>query len=206
MRKMLISLAAMILLAAVGGVALATIPSANGVIHACYVKRTGALRVVSGKHRCPSGQAPLHWNVQGPRGPQGPGADLLRFTSDGTNGAFTVIRTVAGYAFEGFCSVDPNNGFVTTKLHYIVPSGVTTSESGTSISATSTDPFHVSGFSGDVNLEELTTGTSADNVLDYTIVGTNGKSVQLFVTVSADANATAPDFHCEVTGNVTPLS
>jgi hypothetical protein len=204
-RKIMIGLAAVMLVAAVGGVALATIPSANGVIHACYVKRTGALRVVSGKHRCPAGQAPLHWNVRGPRGPQGPGADLLRFMSDGTNGAFTVIRTVAGYAFEGFCNINPN-GSVTTKLHYIVPDGVTTSEAGTAISSTSTDPFHVSGFSGDVNLEELTTPTSADNVLDYTIVGSNGKSVQLFVTVSADSNPTPPDTHCEVTGNVTPLS
>jgi hypothetical protein len=169
------------------------------------VKRTGALRVVSGKHRCPTGQAPLHWNVRGPRGPQGPGADLLTFASDGTNGAFNLIRTVDGYAFEGFCGVN-SNGSVTTKLHYIVPDGVTTSEAGTGISATGTDPFHISGLSGDVNLAELTAPSSVADVLDYTIVGSNGKSVQLFVTVSTDANPTPPDSHCEVTGNVTLLA
>jgi hypothetical protein len=60
-------------LAAVVGVAYATIPDSNGVIHACYNKSTGTLRVIdSSVTNCPSNDTALNWNVQGPQGPQGP--------------------------------------------------------------------------------------------------------------------------------------
>ena len=59
MRKVLIGLVPVGLLAAVGGVALGTIPGANDVIHACYVKKTGALRVVSSNRHCPAVRAKL---------------------------------------------------------------------------------------------------------------------------------------------------
>jgi hypothetical protein len=93
------------------------------------------------------------------------------------------------------------------KLHYIVPSGVTTSEAGSTVGSTGSPySFHVSNFSGDVNLTELTTTTSLSETLDYTIVGSNNRSVQLIVTVSADKSAVAPDRHCYATGTVTPIS
>jgi hypothetical protein len=204
-RKVLIGLVPVVLLAAVSGVALGTIPAANGVIHACYVKKTGALRVVSSNRHCPAGQAPLNWNVHGPQGPQGPGEHVLNFASDGTNGNFVFVRKVEGYIFKAFCSVDSTSAAV--KLHYIIPTGITTSEAGSTVSSTnSADAFHVSGFSGDANLTELTTTTSLADTLDYTILGSNGRSVQLFVTVSADKNAVAPDNHCYATGTVTPIS
>lgn len=56
-----------------GGVAFATIPSSNGVIHACYMKSGGALSVVDASvTTCSKSQTELDWNVQGPAGPQGP--------------------------------------------------------------------------------------------------------------------------------------
>src|SRR5262245_62540376 len=55
------------------GIAYATIPS-GGVIHGCYTKSGGALRVVDGDVTgCKSGETSLDWNVQGPAGPAGPG-------------------------------------------------------------------------------------------------------------------------------------
>jgi len=204
-RKVLIGLVPVVVLVVLSGVALGTIPAPNGVIHGCYVKRTGELRVVSSNRHCPAGQAPLNWNKQGPPGPQGPGEHLLNFASDGTDGNFVFLRKVNGYVFKAFCN--PTSTNVTAKLHYIVPSGVTTSEAGSSIGSTGdTDAFHVSLFSGDVNLTELTTTTSVTDTLDYTIVGSNGRSVQLYVTVKADNNPTAPDKHCYATGTVTPIS
>jgi hypothetical protein len=56
-----------------GGVAFATIPSANGVINGCYEKRIGILRVIDAEagKRCTSLEAAISWNQQGPQGLQG---------------------------------------------------------------------------------------------------------------------------------------
>jgi hypothetical protein len=54
----------------------ASIPSANGVIHGCYMKSGGALNVIdTNVTACKSGQTSLDWNqrgVTGATGPQGP--------------------------------------------------------------------------------------------------------------------------------------
>jgi len=59
--------------AVAAGVAYATIPGSNGVIHGCYNK-AGALRVidVGDGAGCVAGETALEWNQQGPQGPQGP--------------------------------------------------------------------------------------------------------------------------------------
>jgi hypothetical protein len=61
----------------VGGIAAASIPDGNGVIHGCYSK-SGALKVIdSAVKSCPAGTTELDWNqtgVQGPAGPPGPTA------------------------------------------------------------------------------------------------------------------------------------
>lgn len=49
------------LLLAAGGLAVAAIPDSKGVIHACYAKDSGALRVVKGK-KCAGGEKSLSWN------------------------------------------------------------------------------------------------------------------------------------------------
>jgi Collagen triple helix repeat (20 copies) len=55
-----------------GGVAYATIPDSNGVIHGCYAKSGGALRVIDASvTNCKSTETSLDWNVQGQQGPQG---------------------------------------------------------------------------------------------------------------------------------------
>ena len=63
-------------LAAVGGVAYASIPDSSGVIHGCYVSGTGQLRVYDSQSpdikKCGANEKPIDWNQQGPAGPQGP--------------------------------------------------------------------------------------------------------------------------------------
>jgi Collagen triple helix repeat (20 copies) len=60
-------------IALLGGAAYATIPDGAGVIHGCYAKSGGALRVIDGTvTNCKSGETALQWGVQGPQGPQGP--------------------------------------------------------------------------------------------------------------------------------------
>jgi hypothetical protein len=57
-----------------GGIAYATIPDGSGVIHACYQKNQGALRVIDTDkaQTCASSESPLTWSQTGPQGQQGP--------------------------------------------------------------------------------------------------------------------------------------
>jgi hypothetical protein len=45
--------------------------ASSSLIHACYNKRTGALRVISGSRRCGSGGVAVSWTVEGIAGPRG---------------------------------------------------------------------------------------------------------------------------------------
>jgi hypothetical protein len=58
----------------VGGIAYATIPDGGGVIHACYPKNQGALRVIDTDkaQTCSSSESSLTWSQTGPPGQQGP--------------------------------------------------------------------------------------------------------------------------------------
>jgi hypothetical protein len=53
------------------GVAYATIPDSNGVIHGCYAKNSGALRVIDTGQACTTKETGLNWDQTGPAGPQG---------------------------------------------------------------------------------------------------------------------------------------
>jgi Collagen triple helix repeat (20 copies) len=56
---------------AVGGIAYASIPDANGVIHGCYRPTTGQLIVAISGKGCEEGWTPLNWNQTGQTGPTG---------------------------------------------------------------------------------------------------------------------------------------
>lgn len=54
------------------GMVFATIPGAAGVIHGCYHKSSGNIRVIDDAvASCKANETELVWNVTGPRGPQG---------------------------------------------------------------------------------------------------------------------------------------
>lgn len=55
-----------------GGVAFATIPSADGVINGCYQKNEGMLRVIDDAGACRTSEIAISWNHVGPQGEQGP--------------------------------------------------------------------------------------------------------------------------------------
>jgi hypothetical protein len=61
---------------AAGSAAFAAIPDGNGVIHGCYLKSGGTLRVVdSTTGSCSSKETSLNWNQQGLPGPKGDTGD-----------------------------------------------------------------------------------------------------------------------------------
>jgi hypothetical protein len=102
-RRTLVLLGALALAAAAGGVAWATVPGNEGVIHACYQKSSGILRVLdSPRDKCTRSERPIEWNVEGPQGPPGeqglpgePGASVgavyAEFTTgEGGSGAISI--------------------------------------------------------------------------------------------------------------------
>jgi hypothetical protein len=72
-------------------VAWATIPDGNGVIHGCYLRKGGALRVINtGKGQtCTGKEKSLTWNQTGPAGPAGP-PGVSGYVVSGTNFSPTV--------------------------------------------------------------------------------------------------------------------
>lgn len=62
-------LSTVLLLAALGGVAWAAIPGPGGVIHGCYNKHGGQLRVINASAKCRRKEAALNWSEIGPPGP-----------------------------------------------------------------------------------------------------------------------------------------
>jgi len=80
-RSVRLLLVTAVLLAVGGGIAYATIPDENGVIHGCRNKTTGQLRVIDTAANPPRNtcsslfEAPLDWNQTGPQGPKGDKGD-----------------------------------------------------------------------------------------------------------------------------------
>ena len=72
-KKSLVFVAALIgCVVIAGGLAFATIPDGGGVIHGCYSKSGGSLRVIDASvTNCGKSETSLNWGVTGPQGPQG---------------------------------------------------------------------------------------------------------------------------------------
>ena len=61
-------IALLALVAAVGGLAVAAVPDSQGRIAACYVKKTGKVRLLVKGNKCQKGETLIRWNQTGPRG------------------------------------------------------------------------------------------------------------------------------------------
>ncbi len=74
-RKTVVVLIGVAVLALGVGVAVASIPDAGGVIHACYKTNQGQTRIVESAADCNPSETAIQWNqtgLPGPTGPQGP--------------------------------------------------------------------------------------------------------------------------------------
>ena len=61
-----------------GGVTYAAIPDSNGVVHGCFARSNGAVRVIdpAAGQRCTRQEIPLDWSRTGPTGAAGPKGDV----------------------------------------------------------------------------------------------------------------------------------
>jgi hypothetical protein len=67
-----VALATAVAVSAAAGAAWATIPDSNGVIHACFDSKSGALRVLDApSHSCTKFETSIDWNQHGLAGPAG---------------------------------------------------------------------------------------------------------------------------------------
>ena len=111
--------AAAVAVVVAGGVAVAAIPS-NGVVHGCYARSSGSLRVIDSKvTKCKKNETALDWNVQGRPGPAGPAGKAGPAGSAGAAGP-------AGPAGPAGVS-----GYEIVVHDELIPAGVTYTDSGT---------------------------------------------------------------------------
>src|SRR5690349_2599042 len=76
------------LFVAVGGVAVARIPSSSGAITACYSTKTGAARIIDSAKKCKRGEKKINWNQTGKTGATGQTGPAGPTGAAGTNGAY----------------------------------------------------------------------------------------------------------------------
>src|SRR5439155_15299064 len=86
-RPAVVALAIVGALLLAGGIAYATIPDSSGVIHGCYQKNQGTLRVIDTDkaQTCASSESPLNWSQTGQQGPPGPTGPSDIWSVDGYN-------------------------------------------------------------------------------------------------------------------------
>jgi hypothetical protein len=94
----------------------ASIPDASGVIHGCYKRVSGALRVIDDAvARCDANEEQLSWNQQGAPGSAGPSGPQGPEGPPGPAGS----RLLASAAGAGFTSVPCTNTAVAGPVHSV---------------------------------------------------------------------------------------
>lgn len=95
MRKPVVILVIALSLIVGAGIAYASIPGPDGVIHACYKNSNpaqGALIAIDSAASCPSGYTALNWNQTGPPGPAGATGSAGPAGADGVSGYESVTN------------------------------------------------------------------------------------------------------------------
>jgi hypothetical protein len=167
----LVGAASVIVLA--GGVAWAAIPS-GGVIHGCYHKNSGQLRVVEAAEECGPPEVVLPWNQAGQTGP--PGAD----GADGVSPTVTPLASGDANCPAGGAAITDAAGSTA-----YVCSGQDGAD-GEPFSGVFTSP------NGEYSLSVTDTGVTMSHGLNVhvRVVGTDVFVRGLNVEVRGDANAT----------------
>ena len=76
MRRVAVVVSVLCLLFVGGGVLAGALIGDGEVIHGCYKKKNGQLRVVDAGEACHNSELPVTWNVEGPQGLEGPQGEM----------------------------------------------------------------------------------------------------------------------------------
>jgi hypothetical protein len=98
------------------GFAIASIPDASGVLHACYQENQGQLRLVEAASNCRPSEKATSWSQTGPPGPPGPpGTPGLSFLAGSSGGQLSTGNNgsgCGGLIGVGSCAQLGNTGLV----------------------------------------------------------------------------------------------
>ena len=114
------------LIAAASGFAIAAVPDKQGRIEACYVPKSGAVKLLVKGTKCPKGQKLIRWSQTGPTGAAGqngaPGSDGAPGSpgTPGTPGAPGTPGSPAGSLLTGNTE---NNTMPAGATRWLAPSG-----------------------------------------------------------------------------------
>jgi hypothetical protein len=158
-----------------GGIAYATIPDSSGVIHGCYQKNQGGLRIIDTDkaQTCSSSETPLNWSQTGPQGQQG------QQGPPGPTGP-SDVWSVDGYD-AGFKNLAPFDSWVTLATTSTLPAGSYFVQSEAEVNSTTSIPTDYS-----CDLVD-----SATNVYQDTRATTSGDWVT--IPVQAVVTLASPD-------------
>lgn len=122
-RPAVVALVAVGTLLVAGGIAYATIPDGNGVIHGCYKTNSGTLRVIDSDQAqtCSNSETPLNWGQTGPQGAQGPQGKQGPQGPQGPTGP-SDVWSVDGYD-AGLKNVGPFDTWVVIATTPTLPTG-----------------------------------------------------------------------------------
>ena len=186
--RFLTALLAVTVIAAGGSIAWASIPDPNGVIHGCYQKNVGNLRVIdSSTGTCRPSEVALNWNQTGPkgatgpagpRGPTGPTGPADRVALGAGNG---IITAVTFSSVQTVSITAPAAGYVQVYGEMSIL------------------PFGNAG-EATVRLRDTGTGdTSNVQVVDFPATGFTHLSVSWVFSVSAGAHTYSLDLNASQT-------
>jgi len=120
MKRRLVVLIGAISLIVAGGIAYASIPGPDGVIHGCYKNSTGMLIAIDSAASCPTGYTALNWNQTGPQGPPGLSGYEIRtqaFTSGPGSGLNVDVSCSGKSVLGGGYDVTGSPGYTVTGSH-----------------------------------------------------------------------------------------
>jgi hypothetical protein len=110
------------------GLAIASIPDASGVFHACYQKSSGTMRIIdTAKASCKKAETEITWSQQGPAGQTGPRGPSDAYLKDQRSSfsAITISQTQPTTILT--LSALPPGTYVVTATAAIVATATTTS-------------------------------------------------------------------------------
>lgn len=102
------------LLATAAGVVVAAIPDSKGVIHACYTKNGGALRV-SDTGGCKSTEVAIDWNNVGPAG--------LTWRGEWASGSLYQVGDAVAYQGSSYIAIFANQGSTPPSSNWMLLAG-----------------------------------------------------------------------------------
>jgi hypothetical protein len=187
---------------AAGGIAYASIPDSSRIIHGCFQKTNGQLRVIDSDkgQSCNPSENGLNWNQTGPKGatgaagstgskgptgPQGPGASTFVTTLPEDQTYHTLVTLDNGLTVKGICSTFSEVG---------LDLEVTPSSNGLQASGTASWDIGSVDHLAHIDYNDNVAGTlpAGDTYVDLDVLARNGDAGGKFARIDVHGSFGSP--------------